>query len=1016
MAILAALLVMPFAQAHAATAPVPAPGANCADLLLITVRGSGESLWQSKVNTMAQQFTDQIGSQRTIETYQLNYTAAPMSTLASDVSDAFSTGGSNWNYFNSVNGGWLDLVNKLGDAAISCPNQKWAVFGYSQGALAVSQAVANYADPSKYAGIVLLANPGRTPLDPQHNLGSAASGAGITPFFGLAYSSHPAALSPVTFDICDNLDLVCDTSHLLPGYFNSLGHWIVYGQGFPPSLTAAINQGATVHSAYTAAETLPAVTRVADRALSMTVPSQPVMTKVVCSAGSYFNGLMPVKPLNAAGTAVEQWNIPQPYSPGPGASVDGAGFTLPGGYDFSVGSDGSFAGHLPPGRYDVPLQVSSITGTKAPMTLSIRVFNGPGCGGIEGFVTGEGPVSTGFKTGRLKGVTVSLYSVGTDTNGNQTRTPEGTTTTDSDGYYVFAGTLSGNYIVFFSDGSGTGTGDLFVDYFDYSTRPTDNYSDSPSTATTLPITSAGTMLRADQHLAHASSASFYLYDKYTGKPVQGITVEGSDGDVGWRAVSGSDGWATTTGRFSYDRTCLDVYDHEADRYIERGWYFEPVFGNSMAMYPANSITGTVTDKEGKPLPGADVSLYRNDPTSKDYGDGSACYGGLGQTESKYTTASAAGTFSFTQLYGGNGYNLSAGAAGYQDVRLPAFSLTGTGGTGANATETIVLSKNNQPTVTGPTPTISGQAHVGGTLSASTGTWVPASTSLSYQWLRNGSPITNATGSTYLLVPDDLGTSISVTVTGTKAGYDPHSESSAPQTITGAPEPGTQVSVTPFRALDTRTSTAVGPDSPVSFQVAGVNGIPANVSAVTFNLTVTGPQSFGFATAYPSGTLRPNASNVNFAAGQTIPNSVTVPVGTDGKVTLYNRSSGTTHFIADISGYYLAGTPTVAGALQPMSPFRALDTRTSTAVGPDSPVSFQVAGVNGIPANVSAVTFNLTVTGPQSFGFATAYPSGTLRPNASNVNFAAGQTIPNSVTVPVGTDGKVTLYKRGRRFR
>ncbi|WP_197026131.1 hypothetical protein, partial [Arthrobacter sp. 9MFCol3.1] len=113
-------------------------------------------------------------------------------------------------------------------------------------------------------------------------------------------------------------------------------------------------------------------------------------------------------------------------------------------------------------------------------------------------------------------------------------------------------------------------------------------------------------------------------------------------------------------------------------------------------------------------------------------------------------------------------------------------------------------------------------------------------------------------------------------------------------------PGALVPVTPFRALDTRTSAAVRPDGTVSFQVGGAHGIPAKVSAVTFNLTVTVPRLIGYITAYASGTRRPDASNLNFLAGQTVANSVTVPVGADGKVTLFNRSSGTTHLIADVS--------------------------------------------------------------------------------------------------------------------
>ncbi|WP_345038853.1 polysaccharide deacetylase family protein [Arthrobacter methylotrophus] len=218
------------------------------------------------------------------------------------------------------------------------------------------------------------------------------------------------------------------------------------------------------------------------------------------------------------------------------------------------------------------------------------------------------------------------------------------------------------------------------------------------------------------------------------------------------------------------------------------------------------------------------------------------------------------------------------------------------------------------------------------------------------------------------------------------------------------------SMTPTRMLDTRNNpTPVGANGTVSFQVGGVNGIPANVTAVTFNLTVAGPTSNGFVTAYPSGSTAPNASNLNYAPGQIVPNLVTVPVGTSGQVSLHNTSNGTAQLIADVSGYYVPAATSSPGEFQAMTPSRFLDTRNSAAVPPGGSVSFQVGGISGIPATVSAVSFNFTVAGASSFGFATAYASGTTRPNASNLNFAQGQIVPNSVTVPVGADGKVTLY-------
>lgn len=233
-------------------------------------------------------------------------------------------------------------------------------------------------------------------------------------------------------------------------------------------------------------------------------------------------------------------------------------------------------------------------------------------------------------------------------------------------------------------------------------------------------------------------------------------------------------------------------------------------------------------------------------------------------------------------------------------------------------------------------------------------------------------------------------------------------------VTGAATtPGAFKSISPSRLLDTRSASAVGPNTPVTFQVAGVNGIPASVAAVVFNLTVTQAQRLGFVTAYASGANRPNASNLNFSEGQTVPNLVTVPVGANGKVALFNASAGSAHLIADVAGYYLPGTPTATGAFKAVGPTRILDTRSTFAVAANGGVSFQVAGANGVPTGALAAVFNLTVTSPKSFGFVTAYPSGSGLPNASNLNFAIGQTVPNLVSVPIGPDGKVTLANQSK---
>ncbi|MFG2877561.1 hypothetical protein ACGFYU_21625 [Streptomyces sp. NPDC048337] len=225
-----------------------------------------------------------------------------------------------------------------------------------------------------------------------------------------------------------------------------------------------------------------------------------------------------------------------------------------------------------------------------------------------------------------------------------------------------------------------------------------------------------------------------------------------------------------------------------------------------------------------------------------------------------------------------------------------------------------------------------------------------------------------------------------------------------------------VPITPSRFLDTRDGVGakkerVGPGGVVTLQVAGVKGVPATgVTAVVMNVTAVNPTTAGHVTVYPNGQPVPGVSNLNFAAGQIVPNLVTVPV-VNGKVDLRNNA-GSVDLIADVTGYFTdkAG---VGSALTPITPSRFLDTRDGTGaqqqrVGPGGVVTLQVAGVKGIPATgVTAVVMNVTAVYPTEAGHVTVYPNGQAAPGVSNLNFAAGQIVPNLVTVPV-VNGKVDL--------
>ncbi len=236
---------------------------------------------------------------------------------------------------------------------------------------------------------------------------------------------------------------------------------------------------------------------------------------------------------------------------------------------------------------------------------------------------------------------------------------------------------------------------------------------------------------------------------------------------------------------------------------------------------------------------------------------------------------------------------------------------------------------------------------------------------------------------------------------------------------------------PTRIVDTRAGATdpstyagatLGPNSTLNVNVVGSNGdgVPSGASAVVLNVTVTNPTTAGYLTVYPQGVNKPTASNLNFVAGETVPNLVTVGIGTNGEVDFYN-AFGSLDIVVDVEGYYAPNSVSPGGSLfHPESPTRIADTRAGATdpstyagatLGPNSTLNVNVVGANGdgVPSGASAVVLNVTVTNPTAAGYLTVYPQGVNRPTASNLNFVAGETVPNRVIVGLSPTGEISLY-------
>jgi hypothetical protein len=262
-----------------------------------------------------------------------------------------------------------------------------------------------------------------------------------------------------------------------------------------------------------------------------------------------------------------------------------------------------------------------------------------------------------------------------------------------------------------------------------------------------------------------------------------------------------------------------------------------------------------------------------------------------------------------------------------------------------------------------------------------------------------------------------------------------------------------IPTTPARVLDTRDGTGrpssvlpLTAKETIDLQIRGVEGVnppvtdvvpdSPNVTGVLLNVVgiTTQPGSTAthlsvFPDALPPGQ-DPSTSNLNLAANVIKANLVFVPVGTDGKVRIFNNQ-GATHVVADVLGYMVKGQDplTRAGRVVPLtSPYRTFDTRepqfggvalgpgqaedwsfaefaSSVAIGPDS-VGNQLAVIG----NLTSASLTRQYPSVPASTFLTAYPAGAGRPLSSNLNMVEGPPVPNMAILKYSAaDYSVRVY-------
>ena len=561
----------------------------------------------------------------------------------------------------------------------------------------------------------------------------------------------------------------------------------------------------------------------------------------------------------------------------------GISLTLPGGTQVSYATTDDAGAYtltgLQAASYLVQFSADYNTGHLGSSTPA-TVHDGQALTGVDaalalgGTITGTVSLSTGPVTDPAG---VALVRQGAMVNGPGDLFPIGTA---ADGTFSFTGVTPGNYTIYFF---GPDSANLAPQYY--------GGADTLADASYFAVTAGHTVTGRDAVLQPGSSISGTVTNP-DGSPqaFASVSALSPSGGTITSTSTASDGHYTLSGLAAGSMT-LQFYPSFSGNLLPQWWsgassqtdahYFDVPAATQLTGYDASlvtgsSISGTITDSAGTPIPFATPYAVRagNVYGTSGFADASGHYTIGGLISGDYTVSFDASQYGYaTAWYAGattpsaatpvhvgdqqqvtgidaalgsgatisgtvlglasSGVSFPAANAEVTLVRedgsqageamadqLGAYSISGLSAgsyrlhvdpqgdttdfqsqwylnrsTAASATPITVATGQTLdgihvtlaaavtlPPITAGTPTITGTAKVGRTLTAKTGSWTPKHVTFTYQWLRSGTPIPGATKSSYKLAQADAGSTLTVSVTGTKAGYASATATSAPTVL------------------------------------------------------------------------------------------------------------------------------------------------------------------------------------------------------------------------------------------
>lgn len=286
-------------------APVPstlATRTDCASVLFVGVRGSGETPpYGGTITGVRDALAQKWQGRGTVRQVYLDYPAADPHTLQDAPMSAllFDRTMPSTPYFDSAADGANKLVSLLANEKKQCPDEWVVLAGFSQGAQAITQALASTDAPERLAGAILIGNPDHYPGQNVQEISGTADKSAIgmaailhylreqanevphadrdtqmksviRATLGLSQESWdldalakdmtaakaaiPASAYPQTYSVCLKGDPVCDSDAALTRILTLQSSW-----------QDELNQGRPIHMGYTRSVMEDSIDRIADR-------------------------------------------------------------------------------------------------------------------------------------------------------------------------------------------------------------------------------------------------------------------------------------------------------------------------------------------------------------------------------------------------------------------------------------------------------------------------------------------------------------------------------------------------------------------------------------------------------------------------------------------------------------------------------------------------------------------------------------------------------------------------------